>query len=238
MNLPPEEPPAGPWRVEPVAAVAAMLAARAGSPPGRPGVLAVDGRSSSGKTTLSRRIAEAVPNTAVVHTEDVAWWHAAFDWAGLLAAGVLEPVRAGRAVAYRPPAWDARHRPGAVSVPAGVTLLVVEGVGSSRRDLAHLLDASVWVQSDLAELERRDAVRVQAGEIAPADYASWMAEEFPFLAVDRPWERADLGRRRHTRPPPRPQHRAGRRQPATRIGREVAAGEPAFRPAGWAVVRR
>jgi hypothetical protein len=111
-------------------------------------ILALDGRSSSGTTSLSRRLAEAVPGAAVVHADDIAWWHAAFDWAGLLAGGVLEPVRAGRAVAYRPPAWDARDRPGAVTVPAGISLLVVEGVG--------------------------------------------MAEEFPFLAADRPWERADL----------------------------------------------
>ena len=172
--------------------MAAWLARRAGSTTGRPAVLAVDGRSSSGKTTLSRRLAAAVPGAAVVHTDDVAWWHAAFDWADLLAAGVLEPVRAGRAVAYRPPAWDARDRPGAVRVPAGLALLVVEGVGSSRRALAQLLDASVWVQSDLAVLERRDAARVQAGEISPAAYASWMAEERTFLAADRPWERADL----------------------------------------------
>jgi hypothetical protein len=192
VNLPPEEPPADPWRVEPVAAVAALLARRAGSAAGRPAILAIDGRSSSGKTSLSRRLAAAVPGAGVVHTDDIAWWHAAFDWADLLAAGVLEPVRSGRAVAYRPPAWDARDRPGAVRVPAGLELLIVEGVGSSRRALAHLLDAGVWVQSDLAELERRDAVRVQAGEISPEDDASWMAEEGPFLAADRPWERAGL----------------------------------------------
>jgi hypothetical protein len=192
MNLPPEEPAAGPWRVEPLAAVVATLGGQEPASAGRPLIVAVDGRSSSGKTTLSRHIAETVPGASVVHTDDIAWWHAAFDWAELLAAGVLEPVRAGRPVAYRPPAWDARDRPGAVTVPGGVRLLVVEGVGSSRRALAHLLDASLWVQSDLAETDRRNAVRVQAGEISPADFASWMAEESRFLAADRPWERAGL----------------------------------------------
>jgi hypothetical protein len=192
MNLPPEEPAAGPWRVEPLAAVVATLGGQEPASAGRPLIVAVDGRSSSGKTTLSRHIAETVPGASVVHTDDIAWWHAAFDWAELLATGVLEPVRAGRPVAYRPPAWDARDRPGAVTVPGGVRLLVVEGVGSSRRALAHLLDASLWVQSDLAETDRRNAVRVQAGEISPADFASWMAEESRFLAADRPWERAGL----------------------------------------------
>ena len=150
MRLPPEEPAAGPWRVEPIADVAGTLLGRPPAPGGRSLVLAVDGR------------------------------------------GVLEPVRAGEAVAYRPPAWDARDRPGAVTVPAGLTLLIVEGVGSSRQELAHLLDASVWVQADLDEIDRRNAVRVQAGEISPAAFDSWMAEELPFLAADRPWERTEL----------------------------------------------
>ena len=65
------------------------------------------------------------------------------------------------------------------SRPAGAGLLVVEGVGSSRRDLAHLIEASVWVQAGLAALDRRHAARVRAGEMAPEDFASWMAEEVP-----------------------------------------------------------
>ena len=154
-------------------------------------LLAVDGRGSSGKTSLSRRLAETVPGAAVVHTDDIAWWHAPSTGPTCWPAGAGAGP-GGRAVAYRPPAWDARDRPGAVTVPAGLTLLVVEGVGSSRRALAHLLDASVWVQSDQDEIDRRSAVRVQAGEISPADFDAWMAEELPFLAADRPWERAGL----------------------------------------------
>ena len=77
MKLPPEEPAAGPWRVEPIADVAGTLLGRPPAPDGRPVILAVDGRGSSGKTSLSRRLAEAVPGSAVVHTDDIAWWHAA-----------------------------------------------------------------------------------------------------------------------------------------------------------------
>ncbi len=35
-------------------------------------------------------------------------------------------------------------------------------------------------------------MRVEAGEISPADYASWMAEEDAHFAADQPWKRADL----------------------------------------------
>jgi hypothetical protein len=40
---------------------------------------AVDGRSSSGKTTLAARVQAAVAGSAVVHTDDIAWWHSRFD---------------------------------------------------------------------------------------------------------------------------------------------------------------
>jgi hypothetical protein len=41
-------------------------------------------------------------------------------------------------------------------------------------------------------MDRRNALSVQADEMSPADFDSWMAEEFPFLTADRPWERAEL----------------------------------------------
>jgi uridine kinase len=47
-------------------------------PSGRPVVLAVDGRSSSGKTTLASMICEATEHAVVVHTDDIAWYHAVF----------------------------------------------------------------------------------------------------------------------------------------------------------------
>ena len=160
--------------------------------PRKPAVVAVDGRSSSGKTTLAAWIADAVPGACVVHTDDIAWHHAVLDWAGLLADGVLRPFRSGRDVSYRPPQWDQRGRSGSIDVPASCPLLLVEGVGSGRRELSGLLDAVIWVETDAAERDRRDAARVAAGETTPDDYAAWMAEEEPFVAEQRTWERADL----------------------------------------------
>jgi len=196
MTPAPGEPPAGPWRVEPVAVLVDLLADAAGPVGDRPRVVAVDGRSGSGKSTLADQLQAAVPSSSVVHTDDVAWHHAFFDWADLLASGVLEPVRRGDAIAYRPPGWVAKGRPGAVTVAAGLDLVVVEGVGAGRRELADLVDAVVWVQADFAEAERRGIERDVAAGRSRAEATSfwheWMAEELPFLARQRPWERADL----------------------------------------------
>lgn len=173
------------WRVAPLT----ELVDRAAGVP--PRVVAVDGHSASGKTTLAGRLAAAVPGAVVVHTDDVAWWHSFFDWADLLVDGVLAPYRAGQPVAYRPPPWEARDRAGAIVVPVGTPLLVVEGVGSSRRALAPWLDAAFWMYVDPDVRERRDAERVARGEVTATLVEEWMAAEIPFVAADRPWERAD-----------------------------------------------
>jgi energy-coupling factor transporter ATP-binding protein EcfA2 len=184
------EPPAGPWRVMPLVELAAMVLEAIGPVVHRPRIVAVDGRTASGKTTLARRLAGLVASSAVVHTDDVAWWHSAFDWSALMADGVLAPLRRGEAVTFRPPAWEARGRAGAVTVARGTSLLIVEGVGAGRRDIAHLVDAVIWVQSDRVIRDRREAARIAAGETDAELSESWVSEEVPFIADQRPWERA------------------------------------------------
>lgn len=189
------EPPAGPWRTVPVTELAEQILAGTDHP-GRPLLVAVDGRGGSGKSTISASLRAAVLGADVVATDDVAWHHSAFDWADLLAERVLEPVRAGRAVRWQPQAWRERGRAGAIEVPAGCELVLVEGTGAGRRRLSGLLDAVVWVQSDAHEAERlgiaRDIAAGVNGDAAAATafWYGWMAEERPFLAEDRPWERA------------------------------------------------
>jgi hypothetical protein len=109
---------------------------------------------------------------------------------------VLAPLARGEAVAFRPPAWDERGRPGAVAVPAGAEVVLVEGVGSSRLALRPWLDAAVWVQCDANRANRRgierDITLGRTRDEAVAFWDEWMERELPFLAADRPWERAEV----------------------------------------------
>lgn len=160
-------------------------------------VVAVDGRGGSGKTELAHRLAGLLGG-AVVHSDDVAWWHSRFGWDDVMIEHVLEPVRAGRPVRFRPPGWEPRGRTGWIEVPAGVRPVFIEGVGVSRRSLFPLVDTAIWVQSD-HETARirglaRDA-RERPGDDAGAlarNWDEWEEEEIPFLAADRPWERAHV----------------------------------------------
>lgn len=195
MTLGPGEPPAGPWRVEPIEMVtdtfaAAHMGVEGG--PDRPLVVAVDGRSASGKTSLAERLSAHVPGSVVVHTDDVAWHHSFFGWADLMREGILEPLHRGEAVDYRPPAWDERGRDGSITVPQGTPAVFIEGVGASRRELMQWVDAVVWVQSDRVRAEALGIDRDGGDQAARDFWNEWMAEEDPFLADQRPWDHADV----------------------------------------------
>lgn len=192
LHLPPGEPPFGPWSVTSVQAFVLLLQGRFPEGTQRPGIVAIDGRSASGKTTLTTLLSGAVPGSAVVHTDDIAWHHSFFDWSDLLLSAVLEPVRAGRGVAYRPLAWEERGREGTIEVPPGCSMVILEGVGAARHELTRVLDAVVWVQSDMEQARTRGIARDGGDAAAVAFWDEWMAAELTFLAAQRPWERANV----------------------------------------------
>jgi len=178
------------WRILSLAEVTSRVEHAAGR--GRPGLIAVDGSSSSGKSTLAVRLARSLPECGMVHTDDLAWFQAVLDWDGLLVSGILEPARRGKAVDYRPPAWDERDRAGSIALPGDLRYLVIEGVAVSRAKLAGQFDVRVWVETARHVRLARDRARLAAGEIGRDAYRSWMAEENAHLAHARPWRRADL----------------------------------------------
>jgi hypothetical protein len=97
----------------------------------------------------------------------------------------------------QPPAWQPHGRSGYIDVPADTSTVVIEGVGASRRQVAHLVDVAIWVQSDGDGARRRGVRRDMVDHgideaVAGQKWDDWAAEEVPFLLQDRPWERADV----------------------------------------------
>lgn len=157
-----------------------------------PIVVAVTGHSSSGKTTLGDRLGASLPGVGVLHTDDIAWHQGVFAWDSLLLTDVLPVVRSGQALRYRPPQWEARHRPGAVELPGGLSYLVIEGVGASQPSVRAELDVVIWVETDEPTRMARDEVRIAAGETTPSGFTRWMAEENAHLVETQPWRTATL----------------------------------------------
>jgi hypothetical protein len=125
-----------------------------------------------------------------VHTDDVAWNQAYFDWGELMLEHVLRPLHRGEAVEFRPPAWAEHDRPGAIRVAAGTNVVWIEGTGIIREELAAWIDASIWIQGDLDEQERRLVARDGDSAAQRQHVAAWLAEELPFLRREQPWRRA------------------------------------------------
>lgn len=133
MRLHPGEPEAVDWQVVPLSDMVRKLMDASPGITGRPRVIAIDGRGGSGKTTLAERLGQVVPNSAIVHTDDIAWNQAYFDWGSILATSVLNPLHRGEAVNFRPTAWAAHGRPGSITVRTDRTSSGSKAPGSSGR---------------------------------------------------------------------------------------------------------
>jgi uridine kinase len=160
--------------------------------PARPAIVAINGHSASGKTSLSWRLADALPQCSVLHTDDLAWHHGVFSWDELLTNDVLPVLRDRQALYYRPPAWIDRSRDGAITLDGDRDFVIIEGVGASQSSVRPELDVIIWVETPQSARESRDASRIAAGETSAASYVRWMVEENTYMAAERPWEFADL----------------------------------------------
>lgn len=138
------------------------------------------------------RLQRAVPASVVVHTDDVAWNHAFFDWGQVLAENVLRPLHRGEVVHFRPPAWVEHERLGTIDVPAGLEVVWVEGTGIIREELDALIDASIYVQADLDVQEQRLVERDGDTQQQQEHTARWLDEELPFMAREQPWAKATI----------------------------------------------
>ena len=93
---------------------------------------------------------------------------------------------------FRPPAWIKHDRPGAIRIPSGADVVWVEGTGIIREELAQWIDASIWIQGDLDEQERRVVARDGNSAAHQQHIAEWLTEELPLLLREQPWQKATI----------------------------------------------
>jgi uridine kinase len=154
-------------------------------------LVCIDGPAGSGKTTFAGRLAAALgPAAGLVHMDDLYAGWTLTGAAARLAAGVLRPLAAGGPGAYHRFDWPAgRFATVPTAVPVADVLLV-EGCGAFRRDLAPWTTLVVWVEAPRELRLARGLARDGAGH--ERHWRRWQELEARHSARERTREHAQL----------------------------------------------
>lgn len=175
--------------VEAVVSLARAAAASCG--PVR--VVAVDGRSGAGKTTLATAVARSLAahgTVGLVHLDRVyPGWDGLAATPSILATRLLRPLAEGSPAAY--PVWDWAEGRWDGTVPVGPTdFLVLEGCGSSVGPAGPYAAVRVFLDADQPVRRARGIAR--DGDVYAPHWERWAAQEDALFAEDGTRARADL----------------------------------------------
>jgi hypothetical protein len=151
-------------------------------------LVAIDGPSGAGKTTLAAEVAAALA-APTVHMDDLyPGWDGLRAATERLHAWVVQPLRSDRPARYRRWDWAASRYAEWVQLPPS-EVIVVEGCGSGALPAGGALSALVWVEAE-------EPVRKARGVARDPGYAPfwdrWAAQERALYAADGTRARADL----------------------------------------------
>jgi uridine kinase len=152
-------------------------------------VVAIDGRSGAGKTSLAAALAGQLAAPVV----SLEWLYGGWDGLergiDLLVSEVFEPLAAGRAARVPRYDWVARDwaEPAVLDPP---DVLIVEGVGAGARRAAAFESLLVWLE--VPAFTRKKRALDRDGETFAPYWDRWAAQEEEMLAREHTPERADM----------------------------------------------
>jgi uridine kinase len=158
-------------------------------------LILIDGRSGNGKSFIAGKIKNLL-HYPVLSTDDIAWNNHPINWDTELKDKIIKPWLKGSNINYRPSGWLSANRKGEIKIN-WAEVLIIEGVGAGRLSLNSEKTLLIWVQADTAKIYQRGISRdilkeKRSKSEAEAFWANWKSYEDPFLAKEKPWERADL----------------------------------------------
>jgi uridine kinase len=142
---------------------------------GRTRLIAVDGRSGSGKTWLAGRLARPL-DAPVIHLDDLyPGWDGLAKAADVLAEWVIGPLSRQQPARWRRFDWDTMSYAEWHTTEAA-DVVVLEGCGSIRSALAGAYAARIWVEAPAAVRRQRLRARPDWADYEPFA-RRWAARE-------------------------------------------------------------
>jgi uridine kinase len=172
-----------------VGQLAALLSATAPRL-GQTRLIALDGRSGSGKTWLAGLLAARL-GAPLIHMDDLyPGWDGLLRSAQVLADWVVGPLANGRPARWRRYDWDLmRYAEWHATAPAPVIML--EGCGSIRAGLSAAYAARVWVDAPAAARRRRVRARADWAMYQP-HVARWADMEDRLYQAEQTRRECDI----------------------------------------------
>lgn len=158
-----------------------------------PVIIAIDGRSGAGKTTLAIELAARLREhhrVSLFHLEDIyPGWNGLSAGIERYVTTVLAPLRRGEAAEWISWDWE-RHYDGQARTTLPAEIVIVEGVGAAADAARPLLDAVIWAES--SDADRRSRALARDGSTYEPFWDLWAAQEEEWLAADEVQENADV----------------------------------------------
>lgn len=159
--------------------------------------ISIDGHGGSGKSSLAKMLAESL-GAEIIHIDDFTGVGAKTDWYKALINKVINPsLNGAKLLSYPRAKWWPEHMPLPVVNQRVTSVMIIEGVCSSRVELRSYMTVKVFVDTPRSICVERGVARDKgmggkSDEEILAQWHQWLKWDDQYFAKDDPKSAADI----------------------------------------------
>lgn len=153
--------------------------------------IAIDGYGGSGKSTFADMLSKEI-GAEIIHIDDFTGAGSSDDWYKVIITRVFKPITQGaKTLTYTPAKWWEEHNPEPVVDQRITPIMILEGVGSLRKELAPFLSAGVFVDTPREVclergLERDRGMDGKTDKQITEQWNTWLNADDRYFEMDNP----------------------------------------------------
>jgi len=158
--------------------------------------VAVDGHGGSGKSAFAKWLGHNL-HAEIIKTDDFASWDDPSDWWPKVIEKVFKPISEGeKYLNYDRSKWWENHHPESVIKKPVTDLMILEGVGSSRKEFREYIRLHIFVDTPedvcIKRGVEKDLITGKTREELLEIWKKWIDHENEYIQRDHPKEYADI----------------------------------------------